>query len=355
MPGSSTRTKTRSRDSIVFNALDLIPLTNLASITTAQAPTVIQDGFNLPMSAKILGAAVYYASIGAPDGTYTFNIVAGTGTYETAAGTYATNFGTAGGTVQTGDVITFLFTVPQILLTAVGAPTLQPGLLGYPPVAGSQQIPFVYIVKATDTTATVLAASIIAAFNGSKNAVADVIYAWGAGTAVVNFTTLQTGNAATTPAHVPVLPAAADENAITWVASVTTNPTPGSPAATTTFVVNALTFAGATDTTGVVVGVNDQFEYTGKYNYAPATSAALGATPIFNSDMPIFLNVPGGMCYWSSNFDTIYQQGTTITLRMTVPATPTLTNFKVVILAFPIDVLPQTPTFYTFDVHNDIG
>jgi len=233
-----------------------------------------------------------------------------------------------------------IFTVPQSLITAVGGPTTQPGILGFPPVAGSQQIPFVYIVKSTDTTATILAASIIVAFNACKNYLSDIVYAWNAGNTLVNFTALQAGTVA---------------NSITLVAAVTTNPTPGSAAATTTFVVNALNFVNGTATTGVVPGINDQWEYTGTYNYAPAGSGTLAATPIFNTDMPIFLNVPGGMAYWSSNFDVIYQQGTTITLRLTVPATPTLTNLKVVILAMPIDVLPQNPTFYTFDVHNDIG
>jgi hypothetical protein len=344
MPGSTTKSKARTRDSIVYNGLDMVPFTNIVSAAT-QVPATIQDALNLPVSCKILGAAVYYKTIGSTSGTYTFNVVAGVGTYETAAGTYATDFGTVAGTVQTGDVITMIFTVPNLLINAVGGPITQSGILGFPPVAGSQQIPFVYTVKSTDTTATVLAASIIAAFNASKLFLADIVYAWNAGNTLVNFTTLQCGN------NITQQNAA---NAITLVAAVTTNPTPGSPAATTTFVVNALTFAGDTFTTGVVPGINDQFEYTGAYNFAPAGSGTLAATPIFNTDMPIFLEPQGGMCYWSSNFDVIYQQGSTLTLRLTAPGTA-ITNFKVTLLLFPVDVLVPNPTFFTFDPHNDIG
>ncbi len=349
MPGSTTRTKTRARDAIGYNALSVIPFDNVAAPGSSAAPATVQARLVLPVSCKIMGATIdQQATTMVTSGTSTFNIVAGLGTYETAAGAYATTFATAAGTIHTGDLITLLFGIPNALVQSVGGPVFQTGVLGYPPVAGAQQIPFTYTVKSTDTTATILANSISQAFNALQNSILpDIIFANTSGASgVVNFTALQAGTA---------------QNSITLTSSVT------GTGATTTFAVNASPLAGGTATTGVVAGVNDQFEYVSSYNFAPASylAGALSATPIFNTDMPLFNqhgitgNIngsPGNNVYWSSNFDVIYQQGTIMTLRLTTPAANPPTFVKAALLLMPFDVVPVCfGGFTTFDPHNDIG
>ena len=349
MPGSTTRTKTRARDAIGYNALSILPFDTVAAPGTSAAPATVQARLVLPISCKIYGATIdQQAAAMVTTGTSSFNIVAGAGTYETAAGARATTFGTVAGTVHTGDVITLLFSIPNALVQAYGGPVFQTGLLGYPPVAGAQQIPFVYTIKSTDTTATIAANSIAQAFNALQTSIlSDVLFANTSGASgVVNFTAMQAGTAA---------------NSIGLTSSVS------GTGATTTFAINATPLAGGTATTGVVTGVNDQFEYVGAYNFAPASylAGALSATPLFNNDMPLYNQngitgntngSPGNNSYWSDNFDVIYQQGTLMTLRLTTPGANPPTFVKASILYVPFDVVPVAfGEFTTFDPHNNIG
>jgi hypothetical protein len=346
LPGSTTRTKTRSRDSIVYNALQYLDFDLIAAPGISQVNTVVQhNGFVLPCSMKIYAASVYQDSAAmVADGSSSYNVVAGIGTYVTATGARATAVGTAAGTIHTGDTITVTFTVPNSLLQAVGAVTIQTGILGQQPVANAQVIQFAYVVKATDTTAAILATSIVTAFNaGFATPLEDIVFAWNTGaTGVVTFSALQAGTAA---------------NSIAITSAVT------GVGATTTFAITATPFSGGTATTGVVRGVNDQYEYLGAYNFAPAGSTALSATPIFNSDMPIFNGgttgvvngTPGNNQQFPDNFDVIYQQGAVMTLRLVTPGANPPTNVKVILLACPIDVSVAQPSMNTFDPHLDIG
>ncbi len=347
MPGSSTKTKDRGRDSIRYNSLSILPFDVIATPGTSVASSTVQSTIILPCSCKIYGASLYQTNTSmVTTGTSTFNIVAGTGTYETAAGAYATTFGTAAGTIHTGDVITLTFGIPITLSQSVGGPVSQTGLWGFPPVGGLINLPFTYTVKSTDTTATILANSIATSFNAQQNSILpDLLFAnTSGGSGVVNFTALQAGTA---------------QNSITLTSAVT------GTGATTTFAINASPLAGGTATTGVVTGVNDQWEYVAAYNFAPAGSGALGATPIFNTDMPIFngngitgsiAGGPGNNSYWSTNFDVIYQQGSALTLRLTTPAANAPTGVKAMVLYVPFDVVPVAfGGFTTFDPHNDIA
>jgi hypothetical protein len=352
MPGSNTRTKFRTRDAIGYNALSILPMDAIAAPGINQVAGTIQ-GPNfatiLPVSCKIIGATIYQNSTTmVTNGTSLFNVAAGFGTYETAAGVHASDFGTAGGTVHTGDVITLVFNIPNAIVQSLGGPVFQTGVLGFPPIAGGQQIPFVYTVKSTDTTATILANSIAQSFNSQQLSILpDVCMANTSGASgVVNFFCMEAGTA---------------QNSIQLFSSVT------GAGATTTFAINALNFSGGTATTGVVTGVNDQFEYVGMYNFAPASylAGALSATPLFNTDQPLFNghgitgNIngsPGNNQYWADNFDVIYQQGTAMTLRLITPAANPPTNVKCNLLYMPFDVVPVAfGGFLTFDPHNDIG
>lgn len=357
MPGSSTRTKDRGRDSIRYNALSILPFDLVAAPGVSQVPATVQARAVLPCSVKIYGAMLdQTATAMVTSGTSTFNIVAGLGTYETAAGAYATTFGTVAGTVHTGDVITCTFGIPVALSQSVGGVVNQTGLWGFPPAAGLINIPFTYTIKSTDTTATIAANSIAQAFNAQQNSILpDILFANTSGASgVVNFTAVQAGTA---------------QNAITLTSAVT------GTGATTTFAINASPLTGGTATTGVVIGTNDQWEYnsaptsgaTNGYYFANASYLAgtLSATPIFATDMPIFNqhgitgNVngsPGNNVYWSTNFDTIYQQGTVMTLRLATPGANPPTNVKASLLYVPFDVVPVAfGGFTTFDPHNDIG
>ena len=116
------------------------------------------------------------------------------------------------------------------------------------------------------------------------------------------------------------------------------------------------TFASGTNTTGVTAAVNDQYEYIGAYNFVPASSAALGSTPIFSADMPIVPVLPyvGTAPRTSTNWDAIYQQGTQMTLRI-IGTTLTYTNFVCAMMVIPFDVPVSNPTLNTFDPNLDIN
>jgi hypothetical protein len=348
MPGSSTRTKMRVRESIHYNRFLKLDFDLIPTVPVSQVPATIQAAIMLPVSCKILGAAIYYGTIGLVSGATRFNIVAGVGTYETVAGLYGADIVTFG-TPHTGDIVTLFFQIPNALLTANGVPTSYTGMLGNQVNPNTTTLPFAYQVQSTDTTATILAASIATAFNGAtsqvifmtppNNSVAnDIVFAYATG-ATVSFGALQPGNSAATTALV---------NSIGITSSVT-----GTGATTTASVANP-TITGATTTTGVTLGINDMFEYTGQYIFAPAGSGTLGATPIFSSDMPLFAPSVGSNVYWSSNFDVIYQQGSIMTLRLTTPGITAGTNFKAKMLIMPVDVAAPNPTYNTFDPHNDV-
>ena len=359
MPGTTTRTKTRSRDSIGFNKIKTLIFDSIASVPISQVPATVQGAFMLPCACKVMGAAAYYTTIGSTSGSFGFNIVAGTGTYETTAGGRGIVNITMG-TPHTGDLVTITFQVPNALMLANGVPTTYEGILGQ--IASPSKLPLVfqYQVKATDTTATALATSITQAFNSSQfnsvqahTVINNILFAWNVAGAIVSFSGLQ--------ANVLL-------NSINVASKVT------GAGATTTATVGTATITGASSPTGVVPGVNAQFEYTGRnsgttnlvgtytnldvaqygYNFAPAGSGTLAATPVFSADMPLFTPVVGNSVYWPTNFDVIYQQGTIMTLRLITPTAAPLTNIKIKLLISPFDVAPPNPTFRTFDPHNDI-
>ena len=173
MPGSSTRTKTRGRDSVGFNNIQIVPFSPISSSAASQTAGTIQAAIMLPFSCKILGASInqgistYTAASGA-----NFNVVAGTGTYETAAGTRSSITATIAGTIASGQVITVVFYVPLALAQAIGVSesNYSTGILGIPVVAGN--IPFVVSVTLNATTgasATTAAAALVAAINSGGN------------------------------------------------------------------------------------------------------------------------------------------------------------------------------------------
>ena len=353
MPGSTTRTKTRSRDSINYNALQIVPFTTIAaSIGAGVANTTVQDTIYLPFTCKIMGAYAGYTAIGAATGTHQFNVVTGTGTYMTAVGTSATTTLVVGGTVHTGDVLTANIFIPNTLLQTVGVPGIQTGVLGNPPVAGATQFTATYTVQSTDTTLTLAATGLAKAIN-SLPGLNDLIFANNT-TGTINLTAL---SAAITSANNTLF------NSISYTAGVT------GTSATTTLTASG-TLSGGTATTGVTPGVNDLFEYQGAlvtpivgggtntgsgitfyngYNIAPA------GTPLFNSDIALFAPPQGQNPWFASNFDVIYQQGQALTLRVTTPAsTGSISNLRVNLAVVPFDIAPSYSQFNTFDPHQEI-
>jgi len=286
----------------------------------------------LPFSCKIFNASItqgistYTAASGA-----NFNIVAGTGTYETAAGVNSSTTQTISGTVASGYTYTTIFYFPISLLQSIGAPGINTiGILGGAVVAGQIPVPVTITTNATTGASATTAAAAFAAAINLTPVLNQLIYA-SSSAGVLTYTALQAGTTM---------------NSATYTGSST-----GASSAITA----SGSFASGTATTGVVPGVNDQFEYTGSYNFAPAGSGALGATPIFNADMPIIpVNPgPGANPYNATNFDVIYQQGTILTLRI-IGTTLTYTNLVACVGLMPFDVRPQAPTYNTFDPHLDI-
>jgi hypothetical protein len=322
MPGSTTKTKSRSRDSITYAALQMTGFDTVAAVAISQTANLIQAQFMLPYTCKIFAAAPSFTAFTGPA---TFNVVAGTGTYETAAGAYAATTSTISGTVAAGYVYTSNFQIPFALAQSIGIPAINTlGILGNPLNPLAVTIPVV-IVAGAAATATSVAAQFVLAIN-TNPVLNNLIYAANAA-GVITYTAVQAGTALNT---FTVLSGAVGAGSAITATS---------------------TFAGGTATTGVVVGVNDQFEYNGTTNFAPAGAGALGATPIFNTDMPLFAPTPGGNAWMSSNFDVVYQQGSIMTLRVVTGGAQTITNFKVMLALMAHDPTPQLPSFNTFDPH----
>ena len=343
MPGSTTRAKTRNRDSVNFNNLQIVPFAPISTTTTSQTAGTIQAAFTLPCSAKIIGAHINQgiSTYTAASGAF-FNVVAGIGTYETTAGVQSSVTATIAGTPAAGNVLTVTFYVPLALAQSIGLSeaNYSTGILGIPVVAGAMPLTVQLTLNATTgVSATTAAAALVAAINtggSGANATASpgldsLIWASNAA-GVVTFHAMQAGTAF---------------NSVTYVASAA-----GGGATITA----SGTFASGTATTGVTPAVNDQYEYIGAYNFVPSGSAALGATPIFNADMPILPVLPlqGYNGYWASNFDAVYQQGTQMTLRI-IGTTLTYTNLVCTLMVMPFDVAVPNPTLNTFDPHLDIN
>lgn len=346
MPGSSTRTKTRDRDSVGFNKLQIVPFLPISSAAASQTGNTIQAAITLPFSCKILGASInqgistYTAATGA-----NFNVVAGIGTYETAAGVRSTITATVAGTIASGQVLTVVFYVPLALAQAIGVSqaNYSIGLLGIPVVAGAIPMSVQVTLNATTgASATTAATAIVAAINSNGNVasalgpcsispgLSQLIFASNAA-GVITFSSVQASTAF---------------NSVTYIASATGTAT----------ITASGTFASGTNTTGVTAAINDQYEYVGAYNFAPSSSAALGATPIFNADMPILPVLPfaGTPPRISSSWDAVYQQGTQMTLRI-IGTTLTYTSLVCAMMVVPFDVLVPNPTLNTFDPNLDLG
>jgi len=332
MPGSTTRTKSRVRDSAVFNSLQFETIGPVAAIGAAVTGATVQAQIILPCSAKIYGAMPTYTAIASILGTHFFNIVTGSGTYETTNGTIATQSLTVAGPV-TGNVLTWSVAIPQSILLALG---IQPiGFAGSPGIAtvanGNVQFNFSYTVKSTDTTATILAASMIAYMTATLGFNAVLFANQAAG--VITIGSFNTG---------------------TQYNSITT--TGASSTGATTIAFGGATLAGGTATTGyTAVGTNDLFEYTGANVFAPP------GTPVFASDMALVEPAPGTMTqgqnpYVPASYDVIYPQGTVLTLRAVTPAsTGSITNLGVTLLLACFDVKPPQPTYNSFVPQLDIG
>jgi len=296
-----TLAKKRTPKSIVFNtnSPDLFPPITLGASVVS---TTVQARYILPCSAKCMGVISYASAVGATlPLSNLFNIAIGEGAYQTGATAVACTTALTVAAPSTGNVLTISLQIPGTAPTPV----------------------FFYTVKSTDTTATILANSMVAAWNQTIFAVAasggiplnKLVGAWNqAGAGTINFTFLYT-----TPVS----------NGVILV---------GSSSGTTTITASA-TFAGGAASTGITIPPTDTVETNAVYNFGSLGQA------LFSSDKVIGAAAPGafGVFYEVDAWDSILAQGTNLTLRATTGVGAAVTNWNVGLIVVPYDPQPTKP------------
>lgn len=322
MGGTETRGKVRDPDGLIFNGIQYIYFDNVAAVAANVAGTVIQASLPLPSTCKIFGAMAAYTAINTFVGTHFFNVVLGNGTYETTNGVVATVPGTVAGTIHTGDTIVMTWSVLASLVQSVGGPA------PYSPVIFTVQ----YTVKSTDTTATLVAAGLVGAFNSTE--VLNALFCANNAAGVVSFTAIECGTV---------------YNGVTYTAIVT------GTGVTTTFTASGTTASGTNNSGYNAIGPNNVMPI------GQAPSYAVANTSIFSADQALLnpapgTTLPGQFPYTTALFDTLYPQGQILTLRAITPvSTGSITNLKVGLAIAAYDPIASHPNVTAFDPNQDIG
>lgn len=321
MPGSETKAKGRTPGQLGFNNATYLPFDNVAAIGASVVGTVIQASLPLPSTCKIYGAMAAYTAIAATTGTHFFNVVLGNASYETTNGALATVSGTVAGAIHTGDTIVMTWSVSAALVGSVGGPTPASPII----------FTVSYQVKSTDTTATLVATGLAGAFNGTE--ILNALFFANTAAGVVNFTSIGCGTI---------------YNGVTFTAIVT------GTAVTTTFTASGTTASGTNNTGYATIGPNNTVPI------GEGPSFAAQGTPIFDTDQALFALAPGTTLqgqfpYTTYDFDTLYPQGSVLSLRAITPAGGSITNFKVGLLVSPYDPINSHPNVTAFDPNQDIG
>lgn len=321
MPGSETKAKFRTPGALGFNSGSWAFFDNVAAVGASVVGTAIQQSLPLPCTCKIYGAMVAYTAIGATTGTHFFNIVLGNASYETTNGALSTVPGTVAGTIHTGDTIVMTWSVAAALVGSVGGPTPATPII----------FTVSYTVKSTDTTATLVALGVCNAFNSTE--ILNALFFANQAAGVVNFTSIGCGTI---------------YNGVTYTAIVT------GTAVTTTFTASGTTASGTNNTGYATIGPNNTIPI------GQGPSFAAQGTPIFDTDQALFAVAPGTTLqgqfpYTTFDFDTLYPQGSVLSLRAITPAGGSITNFKVGLLIAPYDPINSHPNVTAFDPNQDVG
>ncbi len=265
-------------DTYVLGTLAAIRPFGKQTISTAQVSTTVQDLFVLPSRLKIPKINAAFTGISALDGSVSFNIVVGTGTYAPGAGTAAHGTYTLTGVPL--DTKNNLYTINGFLTTA--------------PQATANSL-------AQQATADALAITADTASNGVTAAAVG---------AVITVTANSVG---------------AYGNAITTVGSATA----GGDVVTA----NQAHLSGGANETGITVAGNDNSSTSGF-----CTNPAVNGQALFNIDIPITAaNFPGattaggsaGLGLIPTFPDAVYKCGAILTLRIIAATGSTLTNFTI--------------------------
>jgi hypothetical protein len=288
--------KTRSPDSLLYDALFQVSFDAQASIAASQATSTVVSQLPLTVSCKIMAATVTYSA--SVSGGALFNIVVGGGTYE--------------GTTTAGVVSRGTFTITGAPLTGQNNTYTMNGIaIACPQTTGN---------SVTQQAVADIAVLNAAAFSSTANAWVGTTtpegYAFSNAAGVITYTALGYG-----PAYniTPTVNAGAGGDAVAVVAStggVLPNPVP-------------------------TVAQSDQFWLSGAHNFAAAGNS------VYPFDQGIQPGYPYVAQYFpvpTPQFDVLYQQGQVLTLRMYTPTSATLTNFKVALLLKTLDVIETHPS-----------
>jgi hypothetical protein len=299
-----------------LNALSLTEFANLASVGAGVAQTAIQARKTLPFTFKVRKVSVNLTALDSVGGANAFNVVVGSGTYETA-GTAAHQTATLAGTP-----------------TATSAQTVTTTING---------TAVVYTETTGDTTVTILAGHVVSAINANATVSKLVTASNVAGVITI------TANAPGTAGNAITLTTATNDSGITYTRG-------------------AATLAGGVNASGITLAANDNSDTYGyPTNVAVANNALFGADVPFNSANTIAANAyayPGNdgpnasligqgvpNTGWNSlatatggygifvptNYDAVYPAGLPLTLRCVTGATVgSLTNLQVSLAIVPV-------------------
>lgn len=261
-------------DTFVLGTLSASKLYSKQNVAASQVASTVADLAVLPSRLKIPKINAAFTAISSLDGSIAFNIVVGTGSYET-----------------TGVAATGTFTI-------TGAPL--------------DTFTNTYVINGFSVVTPQATANSVTA-----QAAADVL--------LLNAQSANTGVFATSSAGVITVkaPVGTAGNAIT-----TTSTSSGGDTVTA----NQAHLASGTNTTGITVAGNDNSSTSGF-----CTNPAVAGNALFNIDVPITLaNFPGatlagggssGLGLTPTFWDAVYKCGAILTLRFISPAGGSVTNF----------------------------
>jgi hypothetical protein len=303
----TTTHKTRSPDSILYDAIAHYPFDLVASVGTSTPVTTVQGQLPLAVTSKIMAVTISYASMNG--GGALFNLVVGGGVYEggTTAGVIGKGTFTITGSPLTGQNNTY---------------TMNSVVIACPQTTGNS----VTQQAAADTIILNNAAGLSPAANAWANTTTPEGYSFSAAAGVITYSA----------------------NAYGPVYDITPTVTTGSGG-------DAIAVAAATG--GVLpnpmptVAQPDQFWLTGGRNYAATGNAVFATDQSIQSGFPYAAQFFGNP---TDQFDVLYQQGQDLTLRVYTNASTAITNLKAVALVKPLDVDNTHPVRTNFSPVNNI-
>ena len=307
------RSKSRQPSALVFDSFQSEAFTVGASIAAAQASTTLQGLMVLPFSAKIVQVGVYYTAIGTAQVGHLWNIVAGTGAYQTGtSGVPAIATLTVGGTFTAGQTVTAIIAGIPISITPVSGDTNNTGV--------AQRL-----AALINNTTTLIASGTYAGF--PLNKVVGASYSAGN----INVQAISCGTAG---------------NSIT--VSVITN-------ALQTLTTGSATLVNGANSVGITTNpVDTMATNQGIYTFATNGNAMFANDQSF----PIVPNQSYGLIVTPTVWDGVYKAGTILTLRVTTPAsTGSLSNLNVTLGLKSVDTVDTKSrlTFPGFNPNPDIG